>query len=140
MVKITSFMICNTIEKTTGVDPESGAPILVSPQVSVRPEFIPSNFSFGVAAGITNIDPSSDSRVKITIENPDGEIIFESDTVDLPKASNTDKKMPINYQGYMLTLDIRNLQIKKEGCYKFKVFIDDSLIDTKDIPIYEGQK
>lgn len=132
------FMICDAVNSATP-NPNINIPQLSGPQVVLRPKFIPGNFSFGIAAGVIGVDLSTNNDVRFTISSPDGTIIQDSGSASFPALANEDT-LPSEYQGFMLTLDVRNLVIEKEGIYKFRLWINGEEIGAHDIPIFSGKK
>lgn len=137
-MKVTTFMLCDAI---TNVNLPQGTvvPQLTLPKTVLRPQFIPSAFSFGLVVGVEGIDLQKDHKMKFKITDPDGNVIQESGDNDLP-ALPEDDSLPKEYQGYTLSIDIRNLIINKAGLYIFSLSINDEEIYTKQIPVFEAKK
>ena len=63
MAKLTAFMLCDSISAIPV--PEGGVlQQLVSPQIALRPQFIPGNFSFGVAVGVQGVNLHITNRIR----------------------------------------------------------------------------
>ena len=77
--------------------------------------------------------------MRFRITDPDGNIIQESCENVLP-AIPEDSSLPKEYQGYTLSIDIRNLIISKSGLYNFSLFINDEEVCIKSIPVFEAKK
>ena len=135
MPELVSFMICDTINNIPGSN-DSIVQTLVAPQIAVRPQFVPGNFSFGVALGVSGIDLEMENTVKFIVEDPEGKVIQDSGISKLPIVPEKDT-LPKKYQGFLLSMDIRNLVIEKEGCFIFKIYINNELIGSKEIPVYK---
>ena len=134
MARVSSFVVCNSINSFSS--PENGMiSNIISPQIVLRPQFIPSDYSFGIAIGVIDIDLKQSNSMRFVIKDPDGEIINESGASELP-ADNRENTLPKEYQGYMICIDIRNLSVKKEGEYEFVFYINGKEIGTKEIPIF----
>lgn len=136
MAKISSFVICDTITNVSnGENPQVQA--LVNPQSILRPEFIPGTFSFGVSIGITGIVSDKPTDIKFEIQNPKGEIIQTSAGV-LPVVPVVpgDEKLPNEYRGYQINMDLRNLTIREDGIYKLLIKINKEEL-SRDIPIFQ---
>ena len=110
MAKLFSFTICDSINNL----PASGGtvPMLIAPQIALRPQFVPGNFSFGLAIGMSEIDLHISNKLKLVIQSPDGNVIHDSGETDLPIISKGDT-LPQKYQGFMMCVDIRNLYNRK---------------------------
>lgn len=139
MARIVSFMICDTVNNIPAPTNDGIIQTLVAPQIAVRPQFVPGNFSFGIAVGVSGIDLKKENSVRFTIADPDGKVIQNSGSSTLPAVSDKDT-LPEDYQGFILSMDIRNLTIEKEGCYLFRIFINDEEIGEREIPVYKRGK
>lgn len=136
MAKITSFVLCNSINNSPNTPQADGSSTaLIAPQVALRPEFIPSNFSFGISVGIQDIDIQKINCFQFTIMDPSGKVIQDSGVAEFPAVNQKDS-MPIQYQGVMLSIDIRNLAIRYEGEYVLRVYVNKELAGSCIIPIF----
>ena len=108
MAKLFSFTICDSINNL----PASGGtvPMLIAPQIALRPQFVPGNFSFGLAIGMSE--------------------------TDLPIISKGDT-LPQKYQGFMMCVDIRNLVIPCEGEYIFTFYLNGECVAKQSVPIFK---
>lgn len=135
MTRITSFVVCDSITNFPA-NPEKNIPSLVAPQIALRPQFIPGNFSFGIAVGISGLNLHAENKVRFTIVNPKGIIVHDTGETPLRPIPVSDT-LPAEYQGFMLTMDIRNLVIQIEGEYKFVAFVNGKSVGEAVIPIYK---
>lgn len=135
MPRITSFVVCDSIAPFP-TSPEKNIPSLVAPQIALRPQFIPGNFSFGLAVGISGLDLHVENKVRFTVASPEGNIIHDTGETTL-KPIPVQDTLPAQYQGFMMTMDIRNLVIKTEGEYKFAVYVGGKSVGENIIPIYK---
>lgn len=136
MAIITAFMLCDNIENaplpTGGVVQK-----LTSPQMCLRPQFVPGNYSFGVSVGIQGIDFRTATKVRFTISNPGGMVVQDSGTSEFPPIPEyLDGPLPMEYKGFLMNMEIRNMTILMEGEYLFSVYIDDELIGNQIIPVF----
>lgn len=134
MATITTFMICDNIENV----PTSGGgavPRLVAPQVALRPQFVPGNFSFGVAVGVCDVNLHKRIVLQYTITDPKGKLVQDSGPTEFPAIDAPDT-MPSEFQGFVMSIDVRNLMITAEGKYLFTLYIDGELIGSHEIPVF----
>lgn len=133
MAKLVSFCICDSIENVV----QGGHPVLkvVFPQVSLRPQTLPSNFSFGVVVGVIGVDIEKSNAVQFKVMAPNGEVVHDSHETLLPVAKR-DEKLPEEWQGFMLCADVRNLFIRENGIYKFSFYVNGRLLEEHEVPIY----
>lgn len=134
MAKLVSFVICDSINNIPAT-PVGMVPSLVAPQIAIRPQFIPGNFSFGIAIGISGIDLQTVNKMRFTITDPKGTIIQDSGDSELPVVPAKDS-MPDEYQGFMMCMDIRNLVIASEGEFLFSFYVNEELIGQQIIPVF----
>lgn len=135
MAKLVSFTICESLNNTPSGN-FGTVPVLISPQIVLRPQFIPGNFSFGIAVGISEVDIKVSNKVKFTITGPDGNVLNDSVETDLPVVVKPDS-LPDQYQGFMLCIDIRNLAVPCEGAYTFSLYLNGDQLTPQCIPIYK---
>lgn len=135
MANIVSFVVCDAINNISP-DGERSVPALVAPQIALRPQFIPGNFSFGISVGVADIDLKVENRIRLTISDPAENIIHALGENELPRVPAKDT-MPQAFQGFMLAIDIRNLPIQSEGEYKFSVYLNDECIGVQTIPVFK---
>ena len=138
MPSISMFLVCDSINSVS-TQPNLNIPQLTGPQCVLRPQFIPSTFSFGLAVGVIGVDSNKQNVIRFTISNPEGTIIQDSNENTFPPVG-FDDTMPKEYQGFMMSLDIRNLLIEKEGIYTFTLYVNTFEIGRKEIPIFRGRK
>lgn len=134
MIKVTSFVICDAIQnlQTQGGD----VPQLTAPLLALRPPFIPGAISFGLSMGVAGISFKEPARIQFTITSPEGRIVQDSGVAEfsLPPIVDT---IPEQYQGFMLSTDIRNLEVPSEGVYRFTLYVNGEVIETREIPIFK---
>ena len=135
MAKLISFMICERIENIAANT--TMIPALVAPQLVLRPQYIPGNFSFGVAVGVSGVDLQGVNRVRFCIKSPDGKLLHNSGVSELPIAG-ADPTLPSQEQGFMICIDVRNLAVTCEGVYTFSFFLNDACVGEQPIPVYRG--
>lgn len=135
MAKMVSFVVCDAINNVLP-DGETNVPALISPQITLRPQFIPGNFSFGISVGVAGVDLRKENRVRMTISDPKENLIQVLGDNELPKAPDEDT-MPLEFQGFTLIIDVRNLPIQCEGEYIFSLFLNGERIGTQKIPVFK---
>jgi len=135
MEKLVYFMISDSLQNV--IQPNNvSVPQLICPLLALRPQFIPSNFSFALTIGIQSVDLYTENKLKITFESPTGEILPNIGEFSLPKEQTKDHRLPTQYRGFVMSIDVRNFPFKIEGCYKFKVYFNDQLLSEQDMPVY----
>ena len=137
-MKVTTFMLCDSINNIN-LPQGTVVPQLTLPKTVLRPQFIPSAFSFGIVVGVEGMDLQQNHKMKFRIFDPDGAIVQESNDNELP-ALPRDDSLPKEYQGYTLSIDIRNLNINKSGLYVFALYINGDEVFSKPIPVFEAKK
>lgn len=134
MAKLFSFTICDSINNQ--LTPEGSVSTLIAPQIALRPQFVPGNFSFGVAIGMSEINLHISNKLNLVIKSPDGIVIHDSAEIELPIVSKEDT-LPQKYQGFMICVDIRNLAIPCEGEYVFTLNLNGDHVASQSVPIFK---
>lgn len=135
MAKLVSFIVCESLNNM----PAGNAGVvtmLIAPQIALRPQFIPGNFSFGISIGISGIDLKKANKTKLVITSPNGEVLYDSGENELPIITKPDS-LPEEYQGFMISIDIRNLTIPCEGAYTFSFYLNGEKFASQCVPIYK---
>ncbi len=137
MAKLSYFMICDTMNNV----PMPGGTLglnITNPQLVLTPKYIPGNYSFCVVVGVQDVKPTDPStnaiKLKFELLTPKGKLLQQS-VADLPMVNM--QKVPEQYQGFLMSFDLRNLPIEEEGAYVLNLYVDDVLIGNKEIPIYK---
>lgn len=138
MAKIVTFMICDAINNIPSPSGEM-IPQLVAPQIAVRPQFIPGNYSFSISVGVRDVDLKRVNQIRFTITSPTGVILQDSGNSDFPPTGKPDI-IPLEFQGFTLSMDVRNIVIHEEGLYTFSLYINDIVIGTQEIPIFKREE
>lgn len=136
MASISSFMISESSQNIPA--PNGHGNIIqqiIGPTIVLRPQYIPGNFSFSVFIGVCDLNLKERNTMQLILKTPQGELLEDLGTNDLPVFDKEDC-LPQKYSGFVVGLDLRNINVAQEGCYKLEVFINGSQIGAKDIPIY----
>ena len=137
MAKLAAFMLCDSIN-TIPIPAGGVLQQLISPQIALRPQFVPGNFSFGVTVGVQGVDLHITNRIRFTISDSHGKVIQDSGTSESPPIpEDVPETMPKEYQGFLMNMDIRNLVINENGEYLFSIYVNDELIGTQSVPIFQ---
>lgn len=136
MAKLTSFMLGEATQNTFRPDGKSAVQNLIGLTLAIRPQYIPSSFSFAVSFGISDIDLTKENTVQIVLVDPSGEIVQDLGKTLLP-VINEEDSMPMANRGFVCGVDFRNAIFKVEGCYKLKIYLNDELIESPEIPVYQ---
>ena len=119
-VSISSFTYCDKVQEL--LTPNGPVSQIIRPLQELSPIAIPSNYSFFISCIISNIRYNPENHLKITFEDPGGEIIevFEQHDCNPPtKSSNPDE-----LYGLQLNIDIRNVILSKAGTYGTRVLFN----------------
>lgn len=138
MIKVTTFMLCDAINNVT-LPNGSVVPQLSAPTAILRPQFIPGSFSFGVAIGLLGVNIHQENKIKFAIVDPDGVTIQNSGESSIPAFTDEDN-LPADWQGFAMSIDVRNLVIQKSGIYTLKFYINDEEVCAKEFPVFEAKK
>ena len=134
MARISSFIICDTINNFVTPQGET-VPQLVAPQPALRPQFIPGSFSFALSIGVSGVKFQKSNIFSVTISSPKGDEVFNSGDINIGDVPE-DNLLPEEYQGLVLSIDIRNMAIECEGAYPIEITMNGTSIGKKEIPIF----
>lgn len=133
MAKLVSFLLCDAMQQ---MPTQNGSvPVLVAPQIGLRPQFVPGNFSFVISAGFADVDLCAANRMRVTVASPGGALVYDSGENELP-VEQGDSVLPREAQGFMLTMDVRNMAVPEEGAYPVSFFLNGACVCTCQIQVY----
>lgn len=133
MAKLVSFTLCdsiNSVPASRGI-----VQMLVEPQLVLRPQYIPGNFSFSIALGVADLNLQTKNEIRLVITNPKKKVVYDSGANAIPIIKKDDS-IPVEYQGVMMCVDIRNLPVECDGEYNISVFLNGECIAIKPIPVF----
>lgn len=128
MPTLSYFVYCESTQAVAN-DPRTH---LVGPLQILISKYIPSNYSFGIAFGIMEIDTKYDHEIQVKFIGPQNEVCFDSGTIKVPNPPEN-IELPPELQGMQLTLDIRNAPIQNEGEHNTQIYLDGELIGSRSI-------
>ena len=137
MPKICSFMICDSSQSITD-EKNNTTQQLVGPTIALRPQFIPTNYSFTVSIGIRDVDLQAKNVMHLALLTPSGKELVNLGESELP-ITDKDNLLPRENWGFVAGVDFHNVSIAEEGVYRLAVYVNNELIGTLDIPIYRGR-
>ena len=105
---------------------------IMNPQHILRPKFIPGQFSFAITFGILDFDISLPHSLRYTFSSPEGaKLIDTAESIQLPPFVNElMNDLPTDMQGFLTSLDFKNVVFETEGEYKSEIFIDGVSLGT----------
>ena len=113
MPSIVSYVICDGIQN---IPMQGGgvAPHLIAPTLAIRPQSLPTNFSFGLSIGIQDVDINVQNTFQVKIFSPAGTLIHDS-LINTISPSPIDNKLPEKYRGIVIAADLRNVYLSEVG-------------------------
>lgn len=137
MAKITSFImsegVINAPDQNGNINQLLSRPLMV-----LRPQFIPSAFSFCFAVGVSGIDLSqNENKIRLSIVDPAGEEIFAFNDVEVP-VDHTNTIIPLEHQGCLICIDVRNIKLTMEGAFELHVELNGEVVGICEIPVYRS--
>ena len=134
MIDIATFAL---FESSQNISNGQGGVVqqLTGPVTILRPKFVPSNYSFAVSIGVRGLDMHNENSMHIILKNPSGDVLSDLGEKLLPIAGEDDI-LPIEYSGFVACIDFRIVVIETSGAYILEVYVNNSLIGTKEIPVY----
>lgn len=131
MLKVTSFVYCGSIEQSpTG-------PTLRGILQFLVPKILPTEYSFSVSFGIYDLGKMESLKIRYVFKNPDGEIVKDTDQIDIPISEDMQKN---SHLGMQFNLDLKNLMLEKVGEYYSEVYVNGKLTGTYPIDVALDEK
>lgn len=137
MAKLVAFLISENTQNVPKLGTNDTVPQITSPVIALRPQVIPTNFSFAITFGVADIDMSQKNTLRLVLKRPSGAILQDFGTAELCEMQSTDT-LPLEYSGFIGSVDFRNTLIDEEGCYRIELYINGELIGERYIPIFKG--
>lgn len=134
-MKITTFMLGSRVgpDEASGLPP---VPALRDPKAVLRPKYIPTEYSFGIAVGIRGVDVTKKMTVTFKIEDPDGNELLSLGPNDLEPDSSGQEQPPTEFRSITFTLQLDNVNFAQAGIYKFYVEFNGTKLEPQDLPVY----
>lgn len=120
----------------TVMTPDGPNPQLMSPLIALRPPVLPTAFSFALSVGVRNVDLTKNNLFQLRICAPNGEEIYAPEPFNLGSESKLPARLPEEYRGFVLVVDLRNVMFNTDGCYIIEIYINDVLIGTTKLPVF----
>lgn len=101
--------------------------LIVNPQIVFTPMFVPSQFSFSMHIGFTEIDLDKEHIVRLVFWGPDDEVTSLVDTmsdVRIPIQTDNPKNLPADMRGLIMNMDFKNVIFSVNGTYSTDVYLD----------------
>jgi hypothetical protein len=124
MAKVSTFLYCEGVQND--VTPTGPKMHIIGPMQILTPMFIPSMFSFSVVIGIIDTNMKMPHKFRLLLKGPDEQIIIDTGESIIPiNNAKVIPNLPEDMQGFMGSIDFRNVAIRQEGTYEIEVFFDD---------------
>lgn len=98
-------------------------------------EAVAGNFSFGILYSITGFAGSEDHNLYVSIFDPKGEKIFESERFFLEREDLPEIEGERLVTGISMGIEFKDLLFEGQGLYKVGLVFDDDLIGEFFIPV-----
>ena len=135
MAELTYFML---YESGQNIILPDGASVFqgLNPVMVLRPNFIPTNFSFACTFAIQNMDLQADYNIVILIKDSNDAEIARNESV-IPKDYKSDSYLPKQYNGYIFNMNLHNVVFVKEDAYRFVIYLNGEFCGERIIPVYK---
>ncbi|WP_027416505.1 DUF6941 family protein [Aneurinibacillus terranovensis] len=109
--------------------------VLVQPLMNFVAPFIPTQISYQLSIGISNLDENTQYKLRLETHDPEGNLI---DTQEGPfqVAKVQDNVIP----SIGIMMDFRNIIINQTGEYKFILYVNGEYLGEQTLEIYEKGK
>lgn len=102
---------------------------VINPVLAARVPFLPTTYSFSLVIIVSGYDFSKKGTIKITLESPEGEELFNTNEQQVPGMSDTDN---LN-----LNLDLKNIILRSDGDYVAKLEYNGNIVATQKLRVNE---
>lgn len=133
---ITSFIFSEDTEQAFNPGAKGNILHIVNPLHLIRPQFIPSAYTFSITFGLKGLDPDSEHNIRFQLLTPSGSSAMDTNDISLPKNTGFDRNLPKDVNGLMLNLDFRNVALREIGEYKGIVFVNNEAIGNYPLDVY----
>lgn len=91
---------------------------------------IPTHFSFWVSVSVSGVDVKRDNIIKIDFNSSNGELIFSTNDVPIPKINNEYENTNLQFN-----IELKNIFLKEVGDYTTSLYLNEEKIDEAPIEI-----
>lgn len=134
MARLANFLYCLNAERQQGPQGKGASINAMGVLTVLTPEFMPGLFSFSIIFSILDIDPHSDSQIKVVFTDNTGKVITDTGNITIPPVpADPDLCLPSKYVGYNLSMDFRNVVFENDGEYKTDIYFNKELLGTAPI-------
>ena len=131
MAKLVTFMYAN--ESRNDNNNGQNIQVITNPLLSLKLMFIPGQLSFSVIFGIAEFNYEEIHTAQFKLIDPDGNIVIDTKEFNIPKIG-IDK----NADGFIGSLDLRNVVFRTNGYYKTELFFDGEKLKDDTILVAEA--
>lgn len=98
---------------------------------ALTPAYIPGLFSFSTVISVLDVSSEVEHLFRVVFKDPEGNTTFNvSNSFTVQKRTDV---LPAEYQGINFTMNFNNIEFKMSGLYKMSIWIDEVLLDEKEI-------
>ncbi|MFF2016202.1 hypothetical protein [Paenibacillus sp. NPDC058177] len=119
------------------VTPQGQKLKIINPYATLNPIFVPGAFSFSISLGLQGVEHGIEHALVITFSLNEENSPNIIDTGELRFKTENDPaniNIPVQYQGFALSIDCKNVVFRQNGEYVSKVYFNGDLIGQ--FPIY----
>lgn len=135
MPKIIGFILADDV-MDTGPNSQQ-VTSLVNPRSVLRPQYVPSAFSFAFSISIRDIDLTSFKELKLIIKDPKGNTIQDPITMNMEENPiPKDPSLPSDLVSFTANVSVRNIPLEMNGIYQLNTYINDKQLEPQEIPVF----
>lgn len=91
---------------------------------AITPEYIPGSFSFSIMIGLSGLDTGKQHTMSIVFGKGNEKPLVNTPEVTIPVQESNQTNLPGEAQGFVLSMDLKNVVFEEEGIYSTKVRVD----------------
>lgn len=134
MARLTQFILCEKIENIVAANGQQISS-LVNPLAFLRPQLLPSAFSFGVSIGVQGVEVSRPCEISISLLDSNGAALGNTLEATLPPPAQ-EIGIPDEELGFVINLDMHNALLRTPGKYSFEVRVNGVAIGSREFGVY----
>lgn len=128
---INDFIISEQVQYDVA---NNNKPIIIAPISVLQPMYIPTAINVGFSVGLTDVESGNIELKVFNLLEPDKPLIVAG-PISISNQLLSDK-LPPKYREIRVSGEIKNLELKNEGEYKFVLYKDGTEIYSRNILAY----
>lgn len=140
MASVSNFLYCINVQRVPNPQGKGESINAIGITSVLTLDYLPGPFSFSIFFSLLDVDEGT-NRIKVVFKDPNGEEIMNSGDLDIPPLPDDVRNtVPKNFTEYQLSMDLRNIVLKKEGEYVAELYYNDSVIAKEPLRVMKKRQ